>query len=353
MTLEIENNDWLRWIERLAGGSTVTTLPVEQPSALPRAHYYCRIDDQPDFLVPARLLPSPDRERASDRSVANRNWILNPQSVFNIPDSVEFDSHHFAYPSPGQRIVWVQDEDTCSAVPYWVGPELHNTLVRAEREGGLAEAIPENARFSLETAGILIQEKSAMARVEERHRFATIARNRFSEKGYVPVAHLIHPFHLSALRRYYRYHLRHGTFRLGDSQSSSRYVAFNEPVARFFHHQLTSRISEIVGESVKPSYCYFSSYTEGALLEMHTDREQCEFSVSLCIDYSPEPDLATPWPLRLHINGGQVQVFQALGDALLYRGREIPHSRGPLPKGHSSTSLFFHFVRQDFTGSLS
>jgi hypothetical protein len=47
-----------------------------------------------------------------------------------------------------------------------------------------------------------------------------------------------------------------------------------------------------------------------------------------------------------------VTVFQAIGDALLYRGRELPHSRDALPEGHTSTSIFFHYVREDFAGSL-
>jgi hypothetical protein len=30
----------------------------------------------------------------------------------------------------------------------------------------------------------------------------------------------------------------------------------------------------------------------------------------------------------------------------------LPHSREPLPEGHTSTSIFFHYVREDFVGSL-
>jgi hypothetical protein len=37
---------------------------------------------------------------------------------------------------------------------------------------------------------------------------------------------------------------------------------------------------------------------------------------------------------------------------LLYRGRELPHFRDVLPAGHSSTSIFFHYVREGFAGTL-
>jgi hypothetical protein len=123
-------------------------------------------------------------------------------------------------------------------------------------------------------------------------------------------------------------------------------------VARFFHHQLTAAVAAIAGEPVKPSYVYLAAYQPGAILEKHTDRAQCEFSVTLCVDYSPEPRNATSWPIHLHKKSGTVAVFQAIGDALLYRGCQLPHSRDPLPEGHTSTSIFFHYVRENFTGSL-
>jgi hypothetical protein len=42
-----------------------------------------------------------------------------------------------------------------------------------------------------------------------------------------------------------------------------------------------------------------------------------------------------------------------LGDALLYRGRELVHYRNPLPEGHHSSSIFLHYVRENFTGDTS
>jgi hypothetical protein len=163
---------------------------------------------------------------------------------------------------------------------------------------------------------------------------------------------MIHPFNLAALRRYYRNAIRRGTISLGDEQSSRRYVAHNEPVARFFQHQIANIVSAIVGEPVKPSYVYFASYLEGAELKKHTDREQCEFSVTLCLDFSPEPEMATSWPICLDTPTGAIAIYQALGDGLVYRGTKVPHYRSALAAGHTSTSIFFHYVPADFSGPL-
>ena len=106
-------------------------------------------------------------------------------------------------------------------------------------------------------------------------------------------------------------------------------------------------------EPVKPSYVYFASYQGGAELERHTDRPQCEFSITYCLDFTPEPVRATPWPILLDTPAGRVTVYQAIGDALLYRGCQVPHYRRRLQEGATSSSFFFHFVREDFTGPLN
>jgi hypothetical protein len=49
---------------------------------------------------------------------------------------------------------------------------------------------------------------------------------------------------------------------------------------------------------------------------------------------------------------GSVKVYQALGDGLVYRGTAVPHSRDVLGEGRTSTSIFFHYVPKDFSGTL-
>jgi hypothetical protein len=339
----------------LVGGPTVPARPVDPAPELPRSLYHCCLDDQPDFLVPERYLPS-----GNEKDPPDRRLVINPKCFFTGPGEIPegesypgFTREHFACGSVANshQIAWVRDSATGALMPFWLGPELNKLFADAQPGDAAPLQIPKETICVLKAAGVLVEEDHANARREEWQLIVLQCRAQFRAKGYVPIGCLIHPFHIAAMRRYYRHHLRRGNFNFGDSQTL-RYTGYNEPVAKFFHQQLTAGISDVVGEEVKPSYCYFSSYPAGACLEKHTDREQCEFTISLCIDYSPEPKLATPWPLQLHIDGGTVTVFQALGDALLYRGRQIPHSRSKLGEGQSSTSIFFHYVRKDFTGPL-
>jgi len=317
---------------------------------LPPHQFHCLLDELPLHLVPQRqlsscLLPSSDQQ-----------LFLNPEcSVLppgEVPAELEPHRHLLENINMQKTVAWVRDPATDSLRPFWLGPRLETVVSRLRAGEPAPDSLDGEERFLLAAAGILMQEGQAERRLAE---WAEVVRNSvggFREKGYVPVGRLIHPFHLAALRRYYRHAIRSGAIRLGDEQSARRYAAYNESVARFFHHQMANAVGAIVGEPVKPSYVYLASYLSGAELKKHTDRQQCEFSVTLCLDFSPEPQLATSWPIRLDTRGGTVTVYQALGDGLVYRGTTVPHYRDVLPAGRTSTSIFFHYVPADFCGPL-
>jgi hypothetical protein len=342
MASQIKDAAWLAWIEQLAG----VTAAHDRRNDLPRSLFHCRLDDQPDHLVPERLLRPGHWEAPSDRPL-----FLNPGCVFTGDGESPTTLCTAGFAMQGE-MVWVADPANAGLHPFWLGSELGAMLSGAKPGDPAPSMLPPQARRALIMASVLVPEDHASHRRTQWAEITSDAGAQFRRQGYTPVGQLIHPLHIAALRRYYRHQVRSGGVHLGDHQCSRRYVVHNDPVARFFHHQLTASLTAIAGEPLKPSYAYFASYQSGAILEKHTDREQCEFSLTLCLDYSPEPRNATPWPLHLHKKSGIVTVFQAIGDALVYRGRQLPHSRGPLPEGHTSTSIFFHYVRDDFTGTL-
>jgi len=346
MVSSVKDAAWLAWIERLVGES-------EHPprTELPRSLFYCRLDDQPDHLVPEhRLRPGPWEGSSGRPLFLNRHCFLACNG--KLPDEIDADPALLDAFALQAEMIWIKDLETKVLRPFWLGPEF-SRLLRGLQPGEPAPSTlsPQAVRI-LTMAEVLVPGDHDSIRARQWSQTVSTCGTQFRQKGYAPVGGLIHPFHISALRRYYRNLIRTGKIQLGDDQSSRRYVAHNESVARFFHRQLTPVISAIAGEPVQPSYVYMASYQSGAILKRHTDREQCAFSITLCVDYSPEPSRATPWPLHLHTASSVVTVFQGLGDGLLYRGRELPHARDPLPSGHTSTSIFFHYVRADFGGTL-
>jgi alkylated DNA repair dioxygenase AlkB len=164
---------------------------------------------------------------------------------------------------------------------------------------------------------------------------------------------LIHPAQVAALRRYYRELVAEGHVGQSDRQVPLRFAAHNEPLSSLFHRALAGLVGELAGERVKPSYVFFAAYQPGAVLEPHRDRDQCAISISLLLDYQPDPEADSPWPLHLGLDQGRRAAIRlGLGDGLFYRGTELVHWRDALPEGHASTSLFLHYVPESFEGSL-
>ena len=57
------------------------------------------------------------------------------------------------------------------------------------------------------------------------------------------------------------------------------------------HHQITPLVSELVGESVEPSYNFLSLYNNLGICRVHMDAPYAKYTLDLCIDRSH------PWPI--------------------------------------------------------
>ncbi len=393
MSSTANNPAWLAWMTTLMDESSpargiraeVTRGGVSRhtyAATFPPNRFYCLLDELPLHLIPRRVFKS--LQRPDD---VQQTLYLNPECILcaggQSPEELASRRELLSGFALQGTTAWVRSRATGNLLPFWLGPQLEAVVGALRPNEPVPSSVPEGARRLLAAADILVRDDKVS---EERDGCvgpglgpgrATLAASRpptgsetrshtvlsreeriaqagslFRERGYAPLSDLIHPFHIAALRRYYRHLIRTGAITLGDSQSPRRYVAYNEPVVRFFHHDIAATLSAVAGEPLKPSYVYMASYLSGARLKKHTDREQCEFSVTLCLDFSPEPALETPWPIRLDTATSSVTVYQALGDGLAYRGTRLPHYRDTLADGQTSTSIFFHYVATDFSGSL-
>ena len=100
---------------------------------------------------------------------------------------------------------------------------------------------------------------------------------------------------LNIFKDYYKTTIAQDIWPLGDRQSN-RYKAHNEPMSRFLHYEILPLIEKITGKHLKPTYTYLSAYVKGADLPGHTDREDCEYTVSFVVD---KPD-DSKWNIYIH-----------------------------------------------------
>lgn len=124
----------------------------------------------------------------------------------------------------------------------------------------------------------------------------------------------------------------------------------------FFLWGLTPTISKLVGRELLPAYDYFRIYREGDVCRVHSDRESCEHSVSLTLDYSDgevwdlqvgRRAVADPEPMSDDFGSDDFSsVGMKVGDAVLYRGVQHRHGRVTPNPNAWSAHLFLHYVER-------
>lgn len=194
-------------------------------------------------------------------------------------------------------------------------------------------------------------------------------QDKFLRDKHIVLNNVLPPFILDAARRCYRTLIEDNHLPLGDVQSK-RYYVHNDRCARFLQYNLVDLVRTIVAHNVKPSYTYFGGYLEGAALEPHTDRAQCEFTISLTIEQSDDD---VSWPLgvlktplfekddnfpgrkipEIKNNNDVAEFLISDNNLLLFMGRHLVHFRvGLLEEGKWARQVFLHYVRDDFKKTL-
>jgi hypothetical protein len=98
------------------------------------------------------------------------------------------------------------------------------------------------------------------------------------------------------------------------------------------------------GKRLYPTYSYARLYAPHEVLECHTDRESCEISATITLDF--EGDV---WGIYMGDEGKQNanRIDMAVGDAVLYKGMDKHHWREEYTEGKWQAQVFLHYVDAD------
>jgi hypothetical protein len=248
----------------------------------------------------------------------------------------------------GGMVIWTRDSLRAVWFPHMLTPEQLQA-VRRVMNGTSPWELGDGAGEELFRSGILDSSSNPLILRAIWERTLAVAGDQLDRNGYAVIPSLLPPYLLDVVKDYYRRSIAEGFLRLED-EHAVRYTAHREPLAEWLHQQIADILKPILSGRFKPSYSFVCAYTGGAELPRHTDRAQCEVTVSLCVDASPG---AERWPLYLESAGGvMVESRLGIGHALVFKGRELPHSRNTLADGERFVTLLFHFVEVGFNGSL-
>ena len=94
-------------------------------------------------------------------------------------------------------------------------------------------------------------------------------------------------------------------------------------------------------KNIYSTYSFYRKYYKYQELTRHTDRPECELSISICLDMQNKDD---PWELFFE-NSEQNTTYVAkpqIGDGVIYMGMDVPHWREKCPQNWLK-QLFLHY----------
>ena len=131
-------------------------------------------------------------------------------------------------------------------------------------------------------------------------------------------------------------------FDYGDTQVEKAFSAAAPAITETLLDVMTPILARAINCELYPTYSYLRIYEKGAELEKHQDRPSCEVSATLPLSY----DSPSIWPLYIEAGDKVIGVELKPGDALIYKGIEVPHWREAL-EGERQVQVFLHYVKKD------
>jgi hypothetical protein len=164
----------------------------------------------------------------------------------------------------------------------------------------------------------------------------------FEQNGYAVIKQFIPPIMCRYISKNIAVLEANARLSFGDTQVQKAFSGGSPAITETLLDLMTPVLSDTLGYELYPTYSYLRVYVKGAVLARHTDRYSCEISATVPIEY----ESASIWPLCIEIDGKVKKIELEPGDALIYKGIEIPHWREPF-EGERQAQVFLHYVKKD------
>lgn len=164
----------------------------------------------------------------------------------------------------------------------------------------------------------------------------------FEETGYVVVKQFIPRLMCEYLSENIRVLEASSYLNYGDTQVEKAFSAASPAITETLLEIVTPILSKTINCELYPTYSYLRIYVKGAQLAKHVDRPSCEVSATLPISY----DCPGIWPLYIETGDYVTRIELEPGDALIYKGIEIPHWREAF-EGERQVQVFLHYVKKN------
>jgi len=163
----------------------------------------------------------------------------------------------------------------------------------------------------------------------------------FEQQGYVVIKQFIPHIMCEYIAKNIGVLEANSRLSLGDTQVEKAFSGGSPAIVETLLDVMTPVLAQAIDCELYPTYSYLRIYLKGAVLAKHTDRYSCEVSATIPIEFNA-PGL---WPICIEINGQVKKVELQRGDALIYKGIQIPHWRDTF-EGERQVQVFLHYVKK-------
>ena len=170
----------------------------------------------------------------------------------------------------------------------------------------------------------------------------------FQEQGFQLIKGYVTPYFSLFLRNYFTLRVQNDGLG-GDEQAPNSHCVYGDPAFDMAMAMSTEDIGKIVGKRLIPQYTYARIYKKGSDLKIHSDRPECQYSVTLSLgeDSGYVGKNEKLWPIWIKdYDGKSHEVFLDNGDMVVYHGTELEHWREKF-EGNTQYQLFMHYVDAD------
>lgn len=123
-----------------------------------------------------------------------------------------------------------------------------------------------------------------------------------------------------------------------EKQVNGSLSRYNFPPYKEIYFMVKKEVERILNMDLHPTYYFERYYFTGQALKRHTDRCECEISVTLQIGSNHKE----PWPIWFKKpDGSESFVNMQDGDAVIYKGCESEHWRDPLKSRYNRLQRIF------------
>ena len=158
--------------------------------------------------------------------------------------------------------------------------------------------------------------------------------------GYKVIKNFIPPSFANFLRTYFTVIAENGSCKEGDPQAPNSFCIYGDPAFDTVMVMSCPVVENALNKKLIPQYTYARIYLTDSVLERHTDRPECECSVTVSLGGQYD----SLWPICIDdYNGNKNCIELDIGDATIYYGRDLHHWRDKF-EGKTQYQLFLHYV---------